>query len=82
VSSTDGQVDLGTFLADGKAFLDVAVPLRKTESKFVWGEGSDVLTKIAVKSREKELVDLAAVRDYCEKRFDAGFGWIQLCRIL
>jgi acyl-CoA dehydrogenase len=66
---------LEEFIASAYAFLEATLPPRLTV-EFAWGKGTDAIEDVAVKSRAGELEDLAVVRDYCRRRFDAGFGWI------
>jgi len=41
-----------------------------------WGEGSDRVNLLAEKTREEELADLRAAKEWRRTAFDAGFAWI------
>jgi alkylation response protein AidB-like acyl-CoA dehydrogenase len=69
------EITLEQFRADATAFLE-ANAARRTEEKFVWGEGSDQVGVLEEKDEEQEAAEVAAAKDWKAKEFDAGFGWI------
>src|SRR5437588_11417388 len=63
------------FHDEARAFLEAnAKPRQKVEEK--WGEGSDRVGLLLEKTRDEELEDLRAAKDWKAREFDAGFGWI------
>jgi alkylation response protein AidB-like acyl-CoA dehydrogenase len=63
------------FAAEAAAFLSAnAKPRQRTEA--AWGEGSDRVGLLAEKTREEELEELRAAKQWKALEFDAGFGWI------
>jgi alkylation response protein AidB-like acyl-CoA dehydrogenase len=64
------------FSAEAKAFLDANATPKPEERKFVWGEGSDNISMFEEREKDKELQLLEKAKEFRQKRFDAGFGWI------
>jgi len=56
-------------------FLDANAE-RRSEAKFVWGEGSDSVSMLDEKTPEQEQAEVAEGKAWKQKEFDAGFGWI------
>jgi alkylation response protein AidB-like acyl-CoA dehydrogenase len=69
------DISLAEFTAEAAAFLD-ANSSRRSEEKFVWGEGSDRVGMLDEKTPEQERAEVAAAKDWKAREFDAGFGWI------
>src|SRR5829696_10231453 len=63
------------FRAEAEAFLGEHTE-RRTEEKFVWGEGSDNVSILEEKTEEQEAAEVAAAKEWKALEFDAGFGWI------
>ncbi|HTN79522.1 MAG TPA: acyl-CoA dehydrogenase family protein [Acidimicrobiales bacterium] len=70
------DITLEQFEAEATKFMDANASLKAEEKKFVWGEGSDRVTLFDEKTRKNELDELAKAREWRQKKFDAGFGWI------
>jgi acyl-CoA dehydrogenase len=75
------ETTIDELLADGRAFLDATVPLRRVDqaaraAEFVWGDGSDRINVLEEIEREHLHEVVAAAKEYAAKRFDAGLGWI------
>ncbi len=66
---------LEEFTAEARSFLD-AHATRRTEDKFVWGEGSDDVSLFPERSPEQQQADLEEARAWAAEVYDAGFGWI------
>jgi acyl-CoA dehydrogenase len=56
-------------------FLNANANLR-VEEKTGWGEGTDKVALFAEKTREEELAEVEESKQWRQKSFDAGFGWI------
>ena len=69
------ELSLEEFTSTATAFLD-ANAKKRSEAKFVWGEGSDRVGMLDEKSPEQERSEVAAAKVWKAKEFDAGFGWI------
>ncbi len=69
------EITLEQFLADAGGFLDANAE-RRSESKFVWGEGSDRVGVLDEKTVEEEQAEILEAKAWKAKEFDAGFGWI------
>jgi acyl-CoA dehydrogenase len=67
---------LDDFTAAARTFLDANATPKPAQTKFVWGEGSDSIGVLEDRDRDEELRLLAKARDFRQRRFDAGFGWI------
>lgn len=63
------------FRTEARAFLDANAE-RRVEEKFAWGEGSDRVGILEEKSPEEEAAEVVAAKEWKQKEFDAGFGWI------
>src|ERR1700736_2986455 len=64
-----------SFKEEALDFLNANATL-KVEEKTVWGEGSDQVGLFAEKSREQELAEVEVSKQWRQRFFDAGFGWI------
>jgi alkylation response protein AidB-like acyl-CoA dehydrogenase len=69
------DISLQDFTQSATAFLD-ANASHRSESKFVWGEGSDRVGMLDEKTPEQEALELAEAKAWKQQEFDAGFGWI------
>jgi acyl-CoA dehydrogenase len=65
------------FEQQARDFLEAASTRKDTEKKFVWGEGSDKVAMFEEKNKEDERIDVARACEWRQKKFDAGFGWVQ-----
>ena len=63
------------FRAEAEAFLSANAPARG-EERLTWGKGSDNVGLFAEKTPEQERAEVAAAKEWRQKAFDAGFGWI------
>ena len=68
-------ISVEEFRAEAKAFFDANAEPRGDE-QFEWGVGSDRAGVLDEKTREQEVADLAAAKEWRIKLFDAGFGWL------
>ena len=71
------DITLDAYEAEARAFLDANAPRKESEKKFVWGEGSDKVALFEEKNRDDERLDVQRACAWRQKKFDAGFGWIQ-----
>ncbi|MGZ6886432.1 MAG: acyl-CoA dehydrogenase family protein [Acidimicrobiia bacterium] len=69
------DISLADFTTEARAFLD-ANSSRRSEEKFVWGEGSDRVGMLDEKTPDQERSEVAVAKEWKAKEFDAGFGWI------
>src|SRR3954452_15469133 len=69
------ETTIEDFTRDATAFLDANAE-RRSEKKFVWGEGSDSVSMLDEKTPEQEQAEVAEGKAWKQKEFDAGFGWI------
>ncbi|MCZ7525495.1 MAG: acyl-CoA dehydrogenase family protein [Acidimicrobiia bacterium] len=69
------EITLDEFHEEASAFLD-AHARRRSEERFVWGEGSDAVDLFKEVSPEEEEAELEAAREWRAVKFDQGFGWI------
>jgi acyl-CoA dehydrogenase len=63
------------FKAEALDFLQANAKLR-VEEKTGWGQGSDEVALFAEKTRDEELAEVEESKQWRQKVFDAGFGWI------
>ncbi|NNN21586.1 MAG: acyl-CoA dehydrogenase, partial [Acidimicrobiales bacterium] len=63
------------FSKNALSFLEANAKKRVVE-KSVWGEGSDVVAVLPEKTDEEEEAEVTAAKEWAQKVFDAGFGWI------
>ncbi|MHB8670971.1 MAG: acyl-CoA dehydrogenase family protein [Acidimicrobiales bacterium] len=65
------------FRTEALAFLEANAPPRRAddEENVKWGEGSDRMGLLSERTRDEELAELAAAKEWRAKVFDAGFGW-------
>jgi acyl-CoA dehydrogenase len=68
-------VSLEEFERQALAFLDSHAKPRSDRQSH-WGEGSDRVGLFEEKTREQELAELEAAREWRRQVFDAGFGWL------
>jgi alkylation response protein AidB-like acyl-CoA dehydrogenase len=64
------------FKAEARAFLDANTTKRPPQTVEEWGKGSDKVALFAEKNREQELAEVETAKQWRQKVFDAGFGWI------
>jgi acyl-CoA dehydrogenase len=70
------QVDLESFAAEARAFLDTHATLRRDSGReFRWGEGSDYVGFFGDPDAD-DRADVAAARAWQRTRYENGFGWI------
>jgi alkylation response protein AidB-like acyl-CoA dehydrogenase len=69
------ETTIEDFTRDATEFLDANAE-RRSEAKFVWGEGSDSVSMLDEKTPEQEQAEVAEGKAWKQKEFDAGFGWI------
>ncbi len=69
------DISLPEFTASATTFLD-ANASKRSEAKFVWGEGSDRVGFLDEKTPEQEHREVDAAKAWKQQEFDAGFGWI------
>jgi alkylation response protein AidB-like acyl-CoA dehydrogenase len=71
------QITEDEFRAKATEFLSANCERRETEETVkAWGEGTDKVAVFEEKSKEAEAADVAAAKNWRQKMFDAGFGWI------
>ncbi len=63
------------FAVEANEFLGANAEPRPSE-RLLFGEGSDEVALFQERSFECELEEVAAAKDWAQKVFDAGFGWI------
>ncbi len=63
------------FESEARRFLDAHAP-KRTEERFVWGQGSDEVGLFTEHTPEEDQAELEVARDWARSAFDAGFGWI------
>ncbi len=68
-------ISVEAFRAEAKAFFDANAEPRGDE-QFEWGVGSDRVGVLDEKTREQELADLAAGKEWRRRLFDAGLAWL------
>ena len=69
------ETTIDDFTRAATEFLDANAE-RRSEAKFVWGEGSDSVSMLDEKTPEQEQAEVAEGKAWKQKEFDAGFGWI------
>ena len=69
------DISLDEFIENATTFLN-ANARRRSEAKFVWGEGSDRVGMLDEKTPEQEQREVAEAKAWKQLEFDAGFGWI------
>jgi alkylation response protein AidB-like acyl-CoA dehydrogenase len=69
------DISLADFIAGATEWLD-ANAAKRSEERFVWGEGSDRVGMFDEKSPEQERAEVAAAKEWKAAEFDAGYGWI------
>jgi alkylation response protein AidB-like acyl-CoA dehydrogenase len=70
------EITQDEFRAEATVFLDANAKVKEEEQKFVWGEGSDKVALFDEKSRDRELEELEAAKEWRAKKYDNGFAWI------
>ncbi|HUR50009.1 MAG TPA: acyl-CoA dehydrogenase family protein [Acidimicrobiales bacterium] len=63
------------FIDEAQEFLD-ANAARRSETKRVWGEGSDEVAIFTEHTPEQDRAEVGAAKAWRAKVYDAGFGWI------
>ncbi|MFW0786378.1 acyl-CoA dehydrogenase family protein [Gordonia sp. CPCC 206044] len=77
----DSIESVDDFVRRATEFLDANLEPKPSRSAFVWGEGEDGGVKLWEEpDSEQERARLAESREWRQKRFDAGFGWIDGAR--
>ncbi len=69
------DISVDQFTASATEFLDTKAE-RRSESRFVWGEGTDRVGILDEKTPEQEQVEIVEAKAWKAEEFDAGFGWI------
>jgi alkylation response protein AidB-like acyl-CoA dehydrogenase len=69
-------INIDDFRTEARSFLDANCKRREENTARKWGEGSDKVAVFEEKSAEAEARDVAAAKEFRQKMFDAGFGWI------
>jgi alkylation response protein AidB-like acyl-CoA dehydrogenase len=69
------ETTIEDFTRRATEFLDANAE-RRSETKFVWGEGSDSVSMLDEKTPEQEQAEVEEGKAWKQKEFDAGFGWI------
>src|SRR6478735_6712372 len=69
------ETTIDDFTRRAGEFLDANAE-RRSETKFVWGEGSDSVSMLDEKTPEQERREVEEGKAWKQKEFDAGFGWI------
>ena len=69
-------ISVEDFEAEARAFLDANTTKRPPQTVEEWGKGSDKVALFAEKNREQEQAEVEAAKQWRQKVFDAGFGWI------
>lgn len=64
------------FTADSHKFLTANAEPRESNKAFVWGEGSDNVSMFEERSKQAEQEVVNNAKQWRQKKFDAGFGWI------
>jgi acyl-CoA dehydrogenase len=68
---------LDEFTAECRSWLDANAPPRAAAGRFVWGAGDDRVVEIWEEHDEaRDAEQLAVARRWRQRRFDAGFGWV------
>jgi alkylation response protein AidB-like acyl-CoA dehydrogenase len=77
MTTTDsGPITEAAFADEARAFLDANAKPRVVEEKQEWGKGSDNVSLFAEKTPAQELEEVERAKEWRNKVFDAGFGWI------
>jgi acyl-CoA dehydrogenase len=71
------DISIDDFEAAARVFLEANAPRKDTEETFVWGQGSDKVAVFEERDRATEQRDVRRACEWRQKKFDAGFGWIQ-----
>ena len=69
------ETTIEDFTRAATEFLDANAE-RRSEARFVWGEGSDSVSMLDEKTPEQEQREVEEGKAWKQKEFDAGFGWI------
>src|SRR5687767_10621058 len=70
------MISLDEFRQEALNFLQGVAKPRQEETGFVWGEGEDDVALFEEISPEAERQKVAQAKEWRQKKFDAGFGWI------
>jgi alkylation response protein AidB-like acyl-CoA dehydrogenase len=76
VSTVRSVISIDDFRAEVTEFLAANADEKRSEQRFVWGQGPDKVAMFEERDREAELELLAEAQKWRAKRFDAGLGWI------
>lgn len=68
------DITIEQFEQQARDFLEANAEKRPVEKAFVWGEGSDNFYR--EKDRDQEAQNAEEAKQWRQKKFDAGFGWI------
>jgi len=71
------DITVEAFEQQARDFLEANASRKELDKKFVWGEGSDKVAVFEEKNKDDERVDVQRACAWRQKKFDAGFGWIQ-----
>ena len=69
------ETTIDDFTRRATEFLDANAE-KRSETKFVWGEGSDSVSMLDEKTPEQERREVEEGKAWKQQEFDAGFGWI------
>jgi len=69
------ETTIEDFTRAATEFLDANAE-RRSEARFVWGEGSDSVSMLDEKTPEQDQREVEEGKAWKQKEFDAGFGWI------
>lgn len=75
--TTQAPANLDTFAAEVREFLDAnASPKTNYGSNFAWGVGDDRISYFGDEAQDVVDANVAAAREWQQRRYEAGFGWI------
>ena len=69
------DISVDQFIASATEFLDANAE-RRSDARFVWGEGTDRVGMLDEKTPDQEQAEIVEAKAWKAKEFDAGFGWI------
>src|SRR6478672_8250851 len=69
------ETTIEDFTRGATEFLDANAE-KRSETKFVWGEGSDSVSMLDEKTPEQEQTEGEGCKALKQKEFDAGIGWV------
>ena len=75
-TTQSGPITEEAFAEEARAFLAANAKPREIETKQEWGKGSDNVSLFAEKTPQQEKEEVERAKEWRQKVFDAGFGWI------